>query len=280
MAKTRKELSSASPSPACTATRGGWRSAPRCPARTTNCSGLSIQKDGIQIPLIAWRHGKRLVVLSGSNRLRIARELGMKTVPVIIRQFADQNAAKAFAVCDNLARRQLTTGQRAYLAYQFQQLLAVGGGRPRGGEILSNLTKFNARQTAAERAGVSAGAVSAIKTVVEDGDDDLLQSVLRGEVAVTAAARYVKMEGRTARLPEPDCNGKPTSGTVCTVVHGDSADLIEQVARLYLRPGAASRAGFAKRDRAARLVHRMSSMGLLAISHPSCLQGTPWTDAR
>ncbi len=44
---------------------------------------LSIQKDGIQIPLIAWRHGKRLVVLSGSNRLRIARELGMKTVPVI-----------------------------------------------------------------------------------------------------------------------------------------------------------------------------------------------------
>ncbi len=43
---------------------------------------LSIKKDGIQIPLIAWRRGKRLVVLSGSNRLRIARELGMKNVPV------------------------------------------------------------------------------------------------------------------------------------------------------------------------------------------------------
>jgi hypothetical protein len=90
---------------------------------------LSIKKDGIQIPLIVWRRGKRIVILSGSNRLRIASELGLKTVPVIIRQFADQNAAKAFAVCDNLARRQLTTWQRAYLAYQFQQLLAVGAGR-------------------------------------------------------------------------------------------------------------------------------------------------------
>ena len=96
----------------------------------------------------------------------------------------------------------------------------------------------DARRSAAERAGVSAGTVSAIKTVVEDGDDDLLQSVLRGDVAVTAAARYVKMEARTARLPEPGGNGKPTSGTVCTVIHGDSSDLIEQVARLYLRPGA------------------------------------------
>ena len=51
-----------------------------------------------------------------------------------------------------------------------------------------------------------------------------------------SVASYVKMEGRTARLPEPGGNGKPTSGAVCTVVHGD-ADLID-MARLYLRPGA------------------------------------------
>ena len=202
---------------------------------------LSIKKDGIQIPLIVWRRGKRLVVLSGSNRLRIARELGIKSVPVIIRQFADQNAAKAFAVCDNLARRQLTTGQRAYLA-----LPVPAASHGRKGEQVglartflksSNLRKVDAWQTAADKAGVSEGSLVAMKSIVEYGDDELLQSVLRGEVAVTAAARYVKMEARTARLPDPGGNGKPTSGTVCTVIHGDSSDLIEQVARLYLRPG-------------------------------------------
>ena len=90
---------------------------------------LSIKRDGVQMPLIVWKRGKRLVVLSGANRLRIAKELGLKTVPVIVRDFADTHAAKMFAISDNLARRQMTTGQRAYLAYQYQQLLAVGSGR-------------------------------------------------------------------------------------------------------------------------------------------------------
>jgi ParB family transcriptional regulator, chromosome partitioning protein len=67
---------------------------------------LSIQRDGIQIPLIVWKHGKRLIVLSGPNRLRVARELGLKAVPVIIREYADKNAAKLFAISDNLAWRQ------------------------------------------------------------------------------------------------------------------------------------------------------------------------------
>jgi len=147
----------------------------------------SIRRNGIQIPLIAWRRGKGLVVLSGSNRLRVARELGLKAVPVIVREFADKHAAKMFAVSDNLARRQLTTGQRAYLAYHYQQLIRVGAGRPSKDEISSRLTKIDARQSAAEKAGVSEGSVSAMKRIVDGGDDDLLQSIVRGRITVHEA---------------------------------------------------------------------------------------------
>ena len=95
-----------------------------------------------------------------------------------------------------------------------------------------------ARQ-AAKKAGVSDGSVSAIKAVIESGDKSLLKDVLDGSIAVYAAARYVKHEAADPRLPEPSSNGngKPFDGIVCSVVHGDSADLIQQVARLYLRKG-------------------------------------------
>ena len=115
----------------------------------------SIRTNGIQIPLVVWVRGARLVVLSGSNRLRVAKELALRTVPVLVRQFADQHAAKMFAVSDNLARRQLTTGQRAYLAYQYQQLLSVGRGRRT--ELCSRLNKVNSWRMPPTRQAFRAG---------------------------------------------------------------------------------------------------------------------------
>jgi hypothetical protein len=73
--------------------------------------------------------------------------------------------------------------------------------------------------------------------VIASGDDVLLQGVLRGEIALQAAARYLKNEGKSPRLPPPVKNCKVVGGPVFTTVLGDNADLIGNVARLYLRPG-------------------------------------------
>jgi DNA modification methylase len=191
---------------------------------------LSIKDDGVQIPLVAWRRGKRLVVLSGSNRLRIARELGLRTVPVIVRVFRDKRAAKTFAISDNLARRHLTTGQRAYLAYQYQQMLRVGAGRPRKRDILSNSTKINARQIAAEKAGVSGSTVSAIKMVVESGDDELLQSVLNGERTLHAAAQIVRSNGVPARPARLSRAERQRRVDVTTLLRGDCRKELKNLA--------------------------------------------------
>ena len=161
-----------------------------------------------QIPLVVWRQGKRLVVLSGSNRLRVARELRLEAVPVIVRDFADRNAAKMFAVSDNLARRQLSTGQRAYLAYRYQQLLKVGAGRPSKEEISSTLTKIDARRSAAGKAGVSEGSVSAMKSIVESGDEELLGSIVRGRITVhEAGSRHVPRHPSAGRFSVPSATG-------------------------------------------------------------------------
>ncbi|MFA6364702.1 DNA methyltransferase [Methanoregula sp.] len=152
----------------------------------------SIERDGIQIPLIVWRNGNHLIVLSGSNRLRIAKELGLKTVPVIIREFTSKDAAKLFAISDNLARRHLTTGQRAYLGLQYEELLAGHAGRPPKGDILPNLAKLNARESAAKKAGVSHGSLSAMKTIRDSGDNKLLQSVIDGSKTLHGAVHTIR----------------------------------------------------------------------------------------
>jgi DNA modification methylase len=164
----------------------------------------SIERDGIQIPLIVWRHGKRLIVLSGSNRLRIAKELGLATVPIIVRKFASKEAARLFAISDNLARRHLTTGQRAYLAYQYQQVLTVGKGKRTDLEPLPNSAKVNARQSAAKKAGVSGDSVSAMKIIVESGDGKLLQSVIDGDKTIHAAVHAIRSKERSnGRVKKP-----------------------------------------------------------------------------
>lgn len=191
----------------------------------------SIERNGIQIPLIVWRHGKGLVVLSGSNRLRVAKELGLKTVPVIIREFADKHAAKMFAISDNLARRQLTTGQRAYLAYQYRQLLSVGrGSRTDLQRHSSDLRKVDAWQTAADKAGVSEGSLAAMKSIVESGDDDLLQSVLNGDKTLHAAVHAVRANGRAEKPPRLTHNQRAARLDSTTLIQGDCRKELKKIA--------------------------------------------------
>ncbi len=188
------------------------------PLSAEDLAGLrsSIERDGIQIPLIVWRRG--MVVLSGSNRLRIATELGLKTVPVIVREFANQDEAKAFSISDNLARRHLTTGQKAYLALQLQQILTVGRGRRT--ELCSSLNKVNSWRDAAEQSGVSSGSVSAMRTIVESGNDELLQSVLNGTKTLHGAVHALRSNGR-AKPSRLTRDQQRVRGEATTLIHGD-----------------------------------------------------------
>lgn len=66
-----------------------------------------IRKRGIQVPLIALPNYK---ILCGYNRCKIARELDLESVPVIIKDVPSANRME-FALKDNIMRRQLSVDQ-------------------------------------------------------------------------------------------------------------------------------------------------------------------------
>ena len=77
----------------------------------------SIERDGIREPLRGYwdkADGKRVFrVLSGLNRLEIARELNLSTVPV---EAVETDDREAFAIDENRARRQLSLDDKRRLA--------------------------------------------------------------------------------------------------------------------------------------------------------------------
>ena len=70
--------------------------------------------------------------------------------------------------------------------------------------------------------------------ILGGSDGDLLQGVADGE---RRATRYLKCEARLPQLPQNGQHRVSCAGPVYTVVHGDNAALIANVARLYLHPG-------------------------------------------
>ncbi len=61
------------------------------------------------------------------------------------------------------------------------------------------MTKVDARETAAKRAGVSEGTVSAIKKIVENGDDELLQCIVCGKLSVSEARELARSSASIRR---------------------------------------------------------------------------------
>lgn len=76
----------------------------------------SIRQHGILQPLVAMRIGEQYQLIAGERRLRAAKIVGLKTVPVLIRQ-ADEQQQLELALVENIQRRNLNPIEEA-VAYQ------------------------------------------------------------------------------------------------------------------------------------------------------------------
>lgn len=76
----------------------------------------SIREHGIIQPLVVQADGDRYILIAGERRLRAARRLGLKEVPVVFRS-ANQQQRLALALVENLQRRNLNPVEEAK-AYQ------------------------------------------------------------------------------------------------------------------------------------------------------------------
>ncbi|MBI4437922.1 ParB/RepB/Spo0J family partition protein [Candidatus Uhrbacteria bacterium] len=135
----------------------------------------SIKEHGIMQPLVVTRDSGTFELIAGERRLRAARTLGLKTVPVIVRRATDQQKLE-LALIENIQRQDLNAVEEA-LAYR------------------ALTDEFNLTQEmVAKRVGKSRSNVANILRLL-DLSPDMLAALRDG--------RLTKSHGRTL-LAEPD----------------------------------------------------------------------------
>lgn len=135
----------------------------------------SIQEHGMISPLIVTPKGQGYELIAGERRLRSARQLGWKTVPVIVRDATDQQKLE-LALIENIQRQDLSVIEEA-LAYK------------------ALVEEFNLTQDqVASRVGKSRSTVTNILRLLEL-PEDILHALQKGKIS--------KSHARTL-LAEPD----------------------------------------------------------------------------
>jgi len=76
----------------------------------------SIKEQGVNSPLLVRRRGNAFELIAGERRLRAAKKAGLATIPVIIKDYTDEQSLE-IAIVENLQREDLNTVEEA-LAYK------------------------------------------------------------------------------------------------------------------------------------------------------------------
>jgi hypothetical protein len=149
----------------------------------------------IKTPLFALRNGK---VFDGRHRLRIAKERGIRLIPVLFYDITEDEALQRMAD-EAVLRRSLTAGQRAAVILEFSDLVKKvrDVARERQGartDLLPNLAISQPKHThveLAERANIGKSSMVMLQAVQRD-EPDLFAQVKAGEITVNKAYTETK----------------------------------------------------------------------------------------
>jgi ParB family chromosome partitioning protein len=78
----------------------------RMDAKALEELAASIQESGLIQPILVRRHGERYQIIAGERRFRAALKLGLKTLPVTIREVRDEQLLE-LALVENIQREEL-----------------------------------------------------------------------------------------------------------------------------------------------------------------------------
>ena len=178
---------------------------PALPPAEAAALAADIRVRGILSPLDVTAAG---VILDGHERLRAARELGLKEVPVRIVAPSDE---RSYILLAALRRKHLNPGQRAAIGLdldEVEQERQEARERQRANlrqntEVASSPPRGErTRDRVAERTGASPRTVQDTETV-RTYDRALFEQVKRGDIRAEQAARRVRRARRDAELGPP-----------------------------------------------------------------------------
>ena len=191
----------------------------------------SIRKSGIIQPIVARKFDGGYEIIAGERRWRAAQEAGLKSVPVILREAADQDAA-VFSLIENLLRANLNPIEEAEAFHRLinefglsHEALSATVGKDRS--TVTNALRLlklpkEIREAIAQKA-LSAGharAILALETVEEQ--NRLFRSILS--------------KGLTVREAEALARGKRKAGNVKKTRGADEhlADIEQRLSRCLM----------------------------------------------
>lgn len=178
----------------------------------------SIRESGVLQPLVVRQgDGGRYSLVAGERRLRAAKIVGLKRVPVVVRELTDTDAF-AVALIENIQRADLDPIEEA-LAYrrlldeygftQDQLAQRVGKSRPALTNSLRLLKLSEGIKVLVGDGSLSAGHARAILSVPDDLQDAFAERVTSDELSV----RQAELMARELRGETPPVVDEPPTAT-------------------------------------------------------------------
>ena len=93
------------------------------PARLSELAA-SIRESGIVQPILVRRHGERYQIIAGERRWRAAQQAGLATVPIVVREVADDRLLE-LALVENIQRQELSPLEEAQAFHRLQEELRL-----------------------------------------------------------------------------------------------------------------------------------------------------------
>ena len=168
---------------------------------------LSIRSKGVLQPLLVRPKGKKYEIIAGERRYRAAQLAGLEEVPIIIREFSDQETLE-IALIENLQREDLNPleearGYKNLLEFgitQDEAAQAVGKARSTVTNALRLLNLSPNAQQALEEASISAGHARALLGIPEEHRDWALDQILSNDLNVRQAEALKRTSETDARF--------------------------------------------------------------------------------
>lgn len=149
-------------------------------------------------PITIWA-GHKVTVVDGHSRLKAALQVGMSKVPIMLRNFADEEEALQYAIHSQSGRRNLTDAELLNCISLIDTKYSRGGSSKTAREVFGN-----SAQKTADILGISKTKVEKLRTVNDHASSQIKDAVLNGELSVNKAYNETMAAGRAEkRASEP-----------------------------------------------------------------------------
>jgi ParB family chromosome partitioning protein len=139
-------------------------------------------------PIIVWA-GHKFTVVDGHTRLAAARRLGIGVIPIVVREFANENEALEYAIDSQRNRRNLTDAELLRCLSELDKRKKAG--RPKNGST----DPGKSADRTVSLLGISRAKVERLRAVADHGTETIKLAVLSGDLTVNRAY-IITMEAR------------------------------------------------------------------------------------